>query len=533
MRSSLLTVVVVLFGTVSCSGDEFTGGSGTGGKTGDAGGASGASGSGGVSGSSGSGGGTGGLPADCNDDKDCDDKLACTGVEKCTAGKCVAGAAVTCPNPDGAHCEAKCDEPSGTCVVRGKDADGDQHFDVACKAAATPGDDCDDSNDKVYTGAPEICDGIDNDCNNNDEFADGKGVMKGTAGDFVSAGMRPAIAWGSSAQKYGVVWQNENNLTVQFATMSSTGTKGTTVPLQATDDPPRIAWNGSAFGIVWRSGTAVRFVAYKPDGTVFSAAQEVSDSNAKPSAPDVAGTPTGWTVVWSDKRNNVSGSLYAHLIDGSGKKLQGTDVPVGTPSGVNLEPAIAASGTSMFVAYGRAASGTVPTSVAAFELNGTLGTSNAHEILLPGGTAVHPAVAATNIGWAAAWSATQGASDKIGYYEELTNGVKACSPVAATMSASQPAFAGGVAARGNGRVLVFGQSGATANVQLVRFGPGCSAPSQLKVDDTDVPDWRGFGLPAVAWGEQSAAVLFPDQSGGTTKIRYWISGPNLCDNPVP
>lgn len=42
-----------------------------------------------------------------------------------------------------------------TCV----DADKDEHFDVACG-----GDDCDDADPSTFPGAPEACDGADNDC---------------------------------------------------------------------------------------------------------------------------------------------------------------------------------------------------------------------------------------------------------------------------------------------------------------------------------------------------------------------------------
>jgi hypothetical protein len=42
------------------------------------------------------------------------------------------------------------------------DADGDGHYPIG--SCATPADDCDDSDPAVYLGAPETCDGKDNDC---------------------------------------------------------------------------------------------------------------------------------------------------------------------------------------------------------------------------------------------------------------------------------------------------------------------------------------------------------------------------------
>ncbi|TFH21478.1 MAG: hypothetical protein E4H03_10580, partial [Myxococcales bacterium] len=77
----------------------------------------------------------------------CDDGLACTASDVCTAGVC--GGTDTCPAGQA------CDGQSGACGASGADNDNDDF---------SPPADCDDGDGNVFPGAPEICDGKDNDC---------------------------------------------------------------------------------------------------------------------------------------------------------------------------------------------------------------------------------------------------------------------------------------------------------------------------------------------------------------------------------
>lgn len=100
----------------------------------------------------------------CTDDSDCDDGDACNGEETCDTGThtCDAGEALDCDNDD--PCTADSCDPDAGCVNALIDDDGDGYSPHTCTTSGLMGDDCDDTDDTVYPGAPELCDEEDNDC---------------------------------------------------------------------------------------------------------------------------------------------------------------------------------------------------------------------------------------------------------------------------------------------------------------------------------------------------------------------------------
>jgi hypothetical protein len=115
----------------------------------------------------------GGCESDrgCSSNAECDDGVWCNGPETCgRTGRCYDSPAGPCD--DGLACTTDgCDEATRTCTHTALDRDGDTFEDAICG-----GTDCDDEQAAVYPGAPELCDGLDNDCDgvvNEDRDGDG------------------------------------------------------------------------------------------------------------------------------------------------------------------------------------------------------------------------------------------------------------------------------------------------------------------------------------------------------------------------
>lgn len=96
----------------------------------------------------------------CRNDAECDDHMACNGMERCTAGSCHPGTAVDCD--DGIFCTMdRCDDGNGMCsnaIMDALCATGlicDPLNDCTTPRACTTDTECDDH---IFCNGPERCD---------------------------------------------------------------------------------------------------------------------------------------------------------------------------------------------------------------------------------------------------------------------------------------------------------------------------------------------------------------------------------------
>jgi len=279
----------------------------------------------------------------CDDDQDGHKAKACGGDDYCDHD----------PNN---WTEAGC----ANCM----DEDGDFWF-SGCDAYSTiKGPDCDDGNDSVYPGAPERCDGIDNQCPGDA----GYGLLdEGVCWQKLGADLRvtndagtseyTSLSWTGS--EFGVSWQDrrDGNYEIYFARISSSGAKLGS-DLRVTNDTsnsviPSLSWTGSEFGVSWqdyRDGNyEIYFARISSSGAKLGSDLRVTNDARYSCYPSLSWTGSEFGVSWEDDRD-LNWEIYFARISSSGAKL-GSDLRVTNDASSSMHPSLSWTGSEFGMSW--------------------------------------------------------------------------------------------------------------------------------------------------------------------------------------
>ena len=215
-----------------------------------------------------------------------------------------------------------CDHISGECINEPLDADNDGYESMLAPDGVTscPGDDCDDNDDTVYPGAPEVCmDGIDQDC---DTLIDGPRSMHGElhVKSISDDDSYSSLIW--TGTEYGILWHEAGSLNLSRITMDGIPIGD---PMEVIDTHEHISqssmiWSGSEYAIVyehWLTSTCstspifcprqIEFTTLDETGAVVVPPLEIVDVDNRVTAPDISWTGSQFGVVWRDHRDGSCG----------------------------------------------------------------------------------------------------------------------------------------------------------------------------------------------------------------------------------
>ena len=192
---------------------------------------------------------------ECFSPADCSNGIACDGEERCIDGVCRQGTEPDC-NDENPCTKDFCSEVTGGCAHEPLDGDDDGYAaKISPDDTACSGNDCDDDNPDVYPGAPELCDSIDNDCD--EDIFDDLHIL----GDDINMSSSPGISLNPSlvftGSDYAVIWDDDRDgdEEIYFSRFSEDGTR-IGPNLRVTDAPGismegSLVFTGSEFALAW------------------------------------------------------------------------------------------------------------------------------------------------------------------------------------------------------------------------------------------------------------------------------------------
>ncbi|MSP25888.1 MAG: hypothetical protein EXR75_12160 [Myxococcales bacterium] len=229
------------------------------------------------------------------------------------------------------------------------------------------GDDCNDASALSFPGNPEMCDGVDNDCN---------GVVDDGA-EFVPINAEPVRISGmiAPAGPGGLGFDGESYLAIYTGStsgfdmyetrISSSGAKlepiETKIALQNADSAGGpIVWVGDRYGLVWQdrrdADYEIYFTLLTGDGKKALADLRLSNAFGFSINPDLVWNGNEFIAAWQDERTGLFEIVGQRIaLDGT---LVGGNVVLAASNGVpNEAPNLASGATTLALAFANGAGG--------------------------------------------------------------------------------------------------------------------------------------------------------------------------------